>query len=69
MASANDNGTESGKEAVRPIVRVPRRRPDAVYARSGNVLLPLRFAERMDGWGPLSSATPVRASTTAPSRP
>jgi hypothetical protein len=38
----NDNAT--------PVVRTPRRRPDATYAASGNVILPLRFAERMSGW-------------------
>jgi hypothetical protein len=44
--AANDN-TYSFE---RPIVRVLRRRPRATYARSGNVILPLQFAERMPGW-------------------
>ncbi|HLK91377.1 MAG TPA: hypothetical protein VKZ18_15875 [Polyangia bacterium] len=39
---ANDNTT--------PVVRAPRRRPEATYAAAGNVILPLRFAERMPGW-------------------
>jgi len=42
LRAANDNAT--------PVVRAPRRRPDATYAASGNVILPLRFAERMPGW-------------------
>ncbi|HEY4395745.1 MAG TPA: hypothetical protein VGP64_16865 [Polyangia bacterium] len=41
-SAVNDNAT--------PVVRTPRRRPDATYAASGNVILPLRFAERMSGW-------------------
>jgi hypothetical protein len=40
--AANDNAA--------PVVRAPRRRPDATYAAAGNVILPLRFAERMPGW-------------------
>jgi hypothetical protein len=40
--AANDNAT--------PVVRAPRRRPEATYAAAGNVILPLRFAERMPGW-------------------
>jgi len=32
------------------VVRVPRARADATYARSENVILPLRFARRMTGW-------------------
>ena len=40
--AANDNAT--------PVVRAPRRRPAATYAAAGNVILPLRFAERMPGW-------------------
>jgi hypothetical protein len=44
--AANDNGWSFG----RPVVRAARRRSDATYARSDNVLLPLRFAERMFGW-------------------
>jgi hypothetical protein len=43
---ANDNAYAFGK----PVVRVPRARTDATYARSDNVLLPLRFARRMTGW-------------------
>jgi hypothetical protein len=33
-----------------PLVRGLRRRPGMTYARSGNVILPLQFAERMRGW-------------------
>jgi hypothetical protein len=44
--AANDNGPPFEK----PVVRTPRRRPDSTYARSGNVILPLRFARRMTGW-------------------
>jgi len=44
--AANDNAYTTGK----PIVRAPRGRVDATYARSENVLLPLRFARRMAGW-------------------
>jgi hypothetical protein len=45
-AAANDNAYTMG----RPVVRAPRRRADATYARSGNVILPLAFAQRMPGW-------------------
>ena len=44
--AANDNAYNLGK----PVVRVPRRRSSATYARSENVILPLRFAQRMLGW-------------------
>ena len=43
---ANDNAYTMGK----PVVRAPRGRADATYARSENVILPLRFAQRMTGW-------------------
>lgn len=33
-----------------PLVRALRRRPGATYARAGNVILPLAFAQRMPGW-------------------
>jgi hypothetical protein len=42
LRAANDNAV--------PVVRAPRRRPEATYAAAGNVILPLRFAERMPGW-------------------
>ena len=45
-SAANDNAYVVEK----PVVRVSRRRSRALYARSGNVLLPLRFAQRMPGW-------------------
>jgi len=44
--AANDNAYATGK----PVVRAPRGRADATYARSENVILPLRFAQRMSGW-------------------
>jgi hypothetical protein len=45
-------GPENDNAAAResPIVRTPRGRPDAAYARADGVLLPLRFARRMPGW-------------------
>jgi hypothetical protein len=43
---ANDNAYAFG----RPLVRGLRRRPGVRYARSGNVILPLVFAERLPGW-------------------
>jgi len=44
--AANDNAYSLGK----PVVRATRRRSCTIYARSGNVILPLRFAQRMLGW-------------------
>jgi hypothetical protein len=46
--AANDNAYAAGK----PVVRIPRGRSDAIYARSDNVILPLRFAQRIPGWQP-----------------
>ena len=51
--AANDNAYATGK----PVVRIPRGRADKTYARSENVILPLRFARRMAGWG-----APARSS-------
>lgn len=42
---ANDNGWRE-----RPIVRASRRRRDETYARWENLILPMRFAVRMNGW-------------------
>jgi len=42
---ANDNGWRE-----RPVVRAPRRRQDETYARWENLILPMRFAVRMQGW-------------------
>ncbi len=42
--AANDNAGE------RPTVRTARRGPDATYATSANVILPLRFARCMVEW-------------------
>jgi len=50
--AANDNAYFVGT----PVVRTARRRSDATYARSENVILPLRFARRMPGWQPRSGA-------------
>ncbi len=50
--TANDNAHFAGA----PVVRTPRGRADATYARSENVILPLRFAQRMPGWQPGSAA-------------
>ena len=50
--AANDNGYFMGA----PVVRAARGRSDATYARSENVILPLRFAQRMPGWQPRSGA-------------
>jgi hypothetical protein len=47
---ANDNAGAATTGDVRPVVRVSRRRPDVPYATAGNVILPLRFAERMPEW-------------------
>jgi hypothetical protein len=44
--AANDNAYFVGA----PVVRTPRGRSQATYARSENVILPLRFAQRMSGW-------------------
>ena len=42
--TANDNAWQP------PVVRRPRGRPDAAYARSENLILPLRFARRLPEW-------------------
>jgi hypothetical protein len=52
--AANDNAYFVGA----PVVRTPRRRSDATYSRSENVILPLRFAQRMPGWQPGPGARP-----------
>ena len=46
FAPANDNG-DSG---TAPVVTIPAHRPEQTYARSGNLILPLRFARRLAGW-------------------
>ena len=56
-AAANDNVYAMGK----PVVRAPRGRAAATYARSENVILPLRFAQRMAGWS-VGAATARRRS-------
>jgi hypothetical protein len=49
VAAANDNAP-SAELPGPPLVRALRRRPGMTYARAGNVILPLAFAERMPGW-------------------
>jgi hypothetical protein len=51
---ANDNTWEPST------VRTPARGRDAVYARSGNLILPLRFARRMSGWQHVHAASGPR---------
>jgi hypothetical protein len=43
-SASNDNAWEP------PVVHTPPRRPDAAYARSANLILPLRFARHMPEW-------------------
>ena len=33
-----------------PVVIIPRGRKENAFARAENLILPLRFARRMDGW-------------------
>jgi len=48
---ANDNDNDDDAAAdQRPVVTVPARGPEHAYARNGNLILPLRFARRMDAW-------------------
>ena len=54
--AANDNVYATGK----PTVRAAGGRADATYARSENVILPLRFAQRMAGWQPGSGSATRR---------
>lgn len=62
--AANDNAGE------RPVIRTPARRPDARYACAANVLLPLRFAQRMPEWRgkPGFKAGPTTSSKPCPTR-
>ena len=48
-APANDNGVPLDLRGA-PVVRAPRRRPQAPYASAEGVILPLAFARRMPGW-------------------
>ena len=52
VAPANDNARaeDDARAETPPIVRTPRGRPQATYACAAGVILPLRFARRMDGW-------------------
>lgn len=54
---ANDNGGDGDT----PVVTIPEHRPEQAYARSENLILPLRFARRLSGW----SAPPRVASRAA----
>ena len=54
-ASVNDNAPRVEPPVGPPLVRALRRRPGMTYARAGNVILPLRFAERMPGWRALAA--------------
>jgi hypothetical protein len=70
---ANDNNgaprsgrTERPEVAERPKVRTPRGRPHATYACAHGVILPLRFARRMSGWG---GDARVRPSVRGPGGP
>jgi hypothetical protein len=65
--TANDNAWQP------PVVRRPRGRPDAAYARSENLILPLRFARRLPEWArerggdlrPLEGVRRTRAARAA----
>ena len=49
--AANDNGNANDTTpSGRPVVRTPRGRPELTYAVAMDIILPLRFAQRMDGW-------------------
>jgi hypothetical protein len=54
-ANANDNGIPE-----RMVVMIPKGRPEHMYARFGNLLLPLRFAQRMEGWTRPDTRRPPR---------
>jgi hypothetical protein len=62
-AAANDNAGE------RPVIRTPARRPDARYACAANVLLPLRFAQRMPEWRATGKAGRRAAAPPPSARP
>ena len=62
-ASANDNGDAIQEAPV--VVMIPKGRPEHTYARFGNLLLPMRFAQRMEGW---TRPPSNRSSRTATSR-
>jgi hypothetical protein len=63
---SNDNAWEP------VVVRRPAGRPEAAYARSANLILPLRFAREMPEWArerpalrPLEAVWRARAARTA----
>jgi hypothetical protein len=55
--AANDNAYSTG----RPLVRAARGRANATYACSDNVILPLKFAQRMTGWADVAIAGGTRS--------
>jgi hypothetical protein len=57
VCPANENGTPLEP----PVVRTSRRRANETYASAGNIILPLRFAERMPGWHRAHGAARLRA--------
>ncbi len=50
MIMAKPKNNDAPVPDERPVVVVPRGRPGSAYARSGNLLLPVRFARRMPEW-------------------
>ena len=54
-APAEALGSPEQRPPGPPLVRALRRRPGTSYARAGNVILPLAFAERMPGWRALAA--------------
>jgi hypothetical protein len=48
LRSAPDASNDNAWEA--PVVRTPASRPEAAYARSANLILPLRFARQLPDW-------------------
>lgn len=60
LLAANDNGI--GDDECPPVV-IPDDRPDHAYARSGNLILPLRFAQRLPGWNAAGIELIGRATT------
>ena len=64
--ASNDNAWEA------PVVRTPAGRPQSAYARSENLILPLRFARSLPEWArlrpqlrPLERIWRTRAARTA----
>jgi len=49
---ANDNGSDPDA----PTVSIPADHAEHAYACSGNLILPLRFAQRLPGWAPTATS-------------